>query len=383
MTLNTPKKSPAKKPATKAEKPATASKAKSTTKTKATTKEAEAPEVATATPVVEKSTPVKSVKTAAAPAKEAIKPGTITPRPNPAALAAERKAAEAKPAPIAVAASTPPPASTPISSAAPSSSTTDDKVIHFKPPIIVKDLAARMSVKPFQLISDLMQLKILVSINQPIEPDVARKICEKHGFKLELERRGEHTPKAVEAPKVEVKPAPEKQRKFNLVTRAPVVTIMGHVDHGKTSLLDAIRKTNVVAGEAGGITQHIGAYSVLVPSADKSAPPKSITFLDTPGHEAFTAMRARGANITDIVILVVAASEGLMPQTLEAISHAKAAGVSIIVALTKMDLEAAQKMKDRVKKQLQEHDLASEDWGGKTITVEVSATKKTGIDQLL
>lgn len=247
----------------------------------------------------------------------------------------------------------------------------------------MKDLAARMSVKPFQLISDLMQLKILVSINQPIEPDAARKVCEKHGFKLELERRGEHPPKPAEAPKVEAKPQPVKEKKVNLVTRAPVVTIMGHVDHGKTSLLDAIRKTNVVAGEAGGITQHIGAYSVAVPSSDKNVPPRLITFLDTPGHEAFTAMRARGANITDIVILVVAGNEGLMPQTIEAMNHAKAAGVPIIVALTKMDLDAAQKMKDRVKKQLQEHDLAPEDWGGKTITVEVSATKKIGIDQLL
>jgi translation initiation factor IF-2 len=158
---------------------------------------------------------------------------------------------------------------------------------------------------------------------------------------------------------------------------------MGHVDHGKTTLLDVIRKAKVAEGEAGGITQHIGAYSVSVPSHEKGATPKKITFLDTPGHEAFTAMRSRGANVTDLVILVVAGSEGLMPQTIEAIHHARAAQVPILVALTKMDLEAAQKMKDRVKKQLQEHDLASEDWGGKTVVVEVSATKNTGIDQLL
>jgi translation initiation factor IF-2 len=161
---------------------------------------------------------------------------------------------------------------------------------------------------------------------------------------------------------------------------------MGHVDHGKTSLLDAIRKANVVAGEAGGITQHIGAYVVTLPpdpKAEKSAAPRRITFVDTPGHEAFTAMRARGANITDIVILVVAGNEGLMPQTLEALSHARAANAPIIVAITKMDLEASQRMLDRVKKQLQEKDLAPEDWGGKTITVPVSATKKTGLTDLL
>jgi len=264
-----------------------------------------------------------------------------------------------------------------------------DHIIHLKPPIIVRDLAVRMAVKPFQLISDLMQLKILVSINQPVEPEIARKLCEKHGFKLELERRGEHAVKPAEVPKEESPErgiAREPPKKENLVSRPPVVTIMGHVDHGKTSLLDAIRKTNIVADEAGGITQHIGAYSVSISpqgNGNKNTPARTVTFLDTPGHEAFTAMRARGANITDVVILVIAASEGLMPQTIEAINHARAASVPIIVALTKMDLEAAQKMKDRVKKQLQEHDLAPEEWGGKTITVEVSATKKTGIDQLL
>lgn len=275
------------------------------------------------------------------------------------------------------------PASSADSKAGKEVSREDSHIIHIKPPIIVKDLATRMSIKPFQLISDLMQLKILVSINQPVEPDIARKLCEKHGFKLELERRGEHPIKPTDLPKEELKPVVKAPEAKNLVSRPPVVTIMGHVDHGKTSLLDAIRKANVAAGEAGGITQHIGAYSVLVHSSDKKASPKSITFLDTPGHEAFTAMRARGANITDIVILVVAANEGLMPQTIEAIHHARAANVPIIVALTKIDLEASQKMKDRVKKQLQEHDLASEDWGGKTITVEVSATKKIGIDQIL
>lgn len=262
----------------------------------------------------------------------------------------------------------------------------EDRVIHLRPPIIVKDLAVRMAIKPFLLISDLMQLKILVSINQPVEPEIARKLCEKHGFKLELERRGEPIAKPTESPKekiIDQKTIPELAEARRLVARPPVVTIMGHVDHGKTSLLDAIRKANVAAGEAGGITQHMGAYSVAIPSDDPKIALKAITFLDTPGHEAFTAMRARGANITDVVVLVVAANEGLMPQTIEAIDHARAAQVPMIVALTKMDLEASQKMKDRVKKQLQEHDLAPEEWGGKTITVELSATKKTGINQLL
>jgi translation initiation factor IF-2 len=311
------------------------------------------------TPVVKPE--VKASISKPEPVPQPVAPQAAAPVISPAAPA---KAATAEVAPVA----------------APAGS---DKIVHLKPPIIVKDLAARISVKPFQLISDLMQLKILVSINQPIEPDVARKLCEKHGYKLELERRGEHPVKAVEAPKEKAKEVVVKPKAEKLAARPPVVTIMGHVDHGKTSLLDAIRKTNVVAGEAGGITQHVGAYTVSVPSADKKAPPRSITFLDTPGHEAFTAMRARGANVTDIVILVVAASEGMMPQTIEAMNHAKAAKVPIMVALTKMDLEAAQKGKDRVKKQLQENDLAPEDWGGKTITVEVSATKKIGIDTLL
>jgi translation initiation factor IF-2 len=392
MTLNTSKKSPVKRATSKADK--TVSKAKpASSKTKGE-KEIEATETEKAVKTIPAKALTKTVTTTA-PVKEAklepskaaavetpkSQPHVATPTPAPAASVPAQKATETKPV-TTQSATAPSPAATPSPSAA-HAPVGDDKVIHFKPPIIVKDLAAKMSVKPFQLISDLMQLKILVSINQPVEPEIARKICEKHGFKLELERRGEHPPKPVEAPKVEVKPQPEKQKKLNLVARAPIVTIMGHVDHGKTSLLDAIRKTNVVGGEAGGITQHIGAYSVAVPSVEKGGAPRFITFLDTPGHEAFTAMRARGANITDIVILVVAGNEGLMPQTIEAMNHAKAAGVSIIVALTKMDLDVAQKMKDRVKKQLQEHDLAAEDWGGKTITVEVSATKKIGLEQLL
>ncbi|NUN94110.1 MAG: translation initiation factor IF-2 [Verrucomicrobiae bacterium] len=261
----------------------------------------------------------------------------------------------------------------------------ENRIVTFKTPFTVRDLAAAMNLRPFVLISDLMALKILVTINQPLDFEMTRKVCEKHGFRLERERAPE-APKPVPSAKTAAKPSEQKAEGKTLGGRPPVVTIMGHVDHGKTSLIDAIRKANVVADEHGGITQHIGAYTVSLPpdpKADKNAPPRRITFIDTPGHEAFTAMRVRGANITDIVVLVVAGNEGLMPQTLEALSHARAANVPIIVAITKMDLEVAQRMLDRVKKQLQEKDLTPEDWGGKTITVPVSATKKTGLNDLL
>ena len=249
------------------------------------------------------------------------------------------------------------------------------KIIHIKPPIIVKELATQLGLKPHQLIAELMTFNIFANINQTIEPDIASKICENHGFVLEKERRekgaGVHKIEQV----VVAPPKPVIEKEGELKPRGPIITFMGHVDHGKTSLLDAIRKTRVTAGEAGGITQHIGAYSVDYKGT-------KITFIDTPGHAAFTAMRARGANVTDIVVLVVAADDGLMPQTLEAISHAKAAPhVKIMVAINKIDLLSVNI--DRVKKQLQEQDLAPEDWGGETIVCPVSATKGIGIDHLL
>ncbi|MEA3186264.1 MAG: translation initiation factor [Chthoniobacter sp.] len=251
---------------------------------------------------------------------------------------------------------------------------TDEKVIHIKPPIIIKDLAAQLGLKGFQITKDLMELNIFANPGQSIEPDIAALVCKKHGFVFEREKRKEgggvhKTEVHVEAPK----PPPEP-KKEELSLRAPIVTFMGHVDHGKTSLMDYIRKARVAAGEAGGITQHVGAYSV-------EADGHRITFLDTPGHEAFTAMRARGANVTDIVVLVVASDDGLMPQTLEAISHAKAAKVPIVVALNKIDLPGANV--DRVKAQLQEKGLVPEDWGGEIICCPVSATKGTGVDDLL
>ncbi len=249
------------------------------------------------------------------------------------------------------------------------------KIIHIKPPIVVKELATQLGLKPHQVIAELMSFNIFANINQTIEPDIASKICESHGFVLEKERRekggGVHKIEQV----VVAPPPPVIAKKEELKPRGPIITFMGHVDHGKTSLLDAIRKTRVAAGEAGGITQHIGAYSVDYKGS-------KITFIDTPGHAAFTAMRARGANITDIVVLVVAADDGIMPQTIEAINHAKAAPhVKIMVAINKIDLPSANI--DKVKKQLQERDLAPEDWGGETIVCPVSATKGTGLDHLL
>jgi len=251
----------------------------------------------------------------------------------------------------------------------------EQKVLLIKPPIVVKQFATELGLKPHQIIAELMTHNIFANINQTIEPDVAAKIAENHGFILEKERREKGAGVHKVEQQVVAPPPPVIEKKEELRPRAPIITLMGHVDHGKTSLLDAIRKTRVAAGEAGGITQHIGAYSV-----DHNG--HKITFIDTPGHAAFTAMRARGANVTDIVVLVVAADDGIMPQTVEAINHAKAAPhVKIMVAVNKIDLPGANL--DRVKKQLQDHGLTPEDWGGETIICPVSATKGTGIDQLL
>ncbi|MBU6180289.1 MAG: translation initiation factor IF-2, partial [Verrucomicrobia bacterium] len=251
----------------------------------------------------------------------------------------------------------------------------DKKIIHFKPPIIIKELAAMMELRPLALIQDLMEMEIFAGVNQAIEPEVASKVCEKHGFIFEKEKRekGAGVHKVEEVIEVPVAPALEEVEEDKLQLRPPVVTFMGHVDHGKTSLLDAFRGSRVVAGEAGGITQHIGAYQVTRNG-------HSVTFIDTPGHAAFSAMRARGANVTDIVVLVVAADDGLMPTTFEAIDHCKAAAVTIIVAINKCDLPRADLHK--VKGQLQEVGLTPEDYGGSTICVEVSAKTGQGLDTL-
>ena len=279
------------------------------------------------------------------------------------------------PAPPKVEPPPPPPAPSGDDAVAADAEAPAQNVIHIKPPIIVKELASQLGLKPHQLIAELMGFNIFANINQTIEPDVASKIAEAHGFVLEKERRekgaGVHKVEQV----VVAPPPPVIEKAEELKPRGPIITFMGHVDHGKTSLMDAIRKTRVAAGEAGGITQHVGAYSVDYKG-------HKITFIDTPGHAAFTAMRARGANVTDIVVLVIAADDGIMPQTAEAISHAKAAShVKIMVALNKIDLPGANV--DKVKKQLQEQGLSPEDWGGETIVVPVSATRGTGIDQLL
>ena len=249
------------------------------------------------------------------------------------------------------------------------------KIIHIKPPIIVKDLAEMMEMKPFKIIQDLMELDVFANQTQSIEPDVASQICEKHGFVFEKEKRekgaGVHkVEEVIEVPEIEDIEEVEEEK---LSIRPPVVTFMGHVDHGKTSLLDAYRGSRVVNGEAGGITQHIGAYQI-------TRNDQSVTFIDTPGHAAFSEMRARGADITDIVVLVVAADDGLMPTTFEAIDHCRAAGVQIIIAINKVDLPLADV--NKVKGQLQENDLTPEDWGGETICVEVSAKEGTGLDDL-
>ncbi|OGX46558.1 MAG: translation initiation factor IF-2 [Omnitrophica WOR_2 bacterium RIFCSPLOWO2_12_FULL_51_8] len=239
------------------------------------------------------------------------------------------------------------------------------KEIELELPITVKDLAVRLQEKPSVVIKMLMGLGVMAGINQSLGEAETEKICLKYGCRVK---------KAPGKEELVLGAHQQEDRQEDLKSCSAVVTFMGHVDHGKTSLLDAIRKTKVAESEHGGITQHIGAYRVVLPGGE-------ITFLDTPGHEAFTAMRARGARITDIVVLVVAADDGVMPQTQEAIDHARAANVPIIVAINKVDRPQANI--DRVKKQLSELGLAAEDWGGKTITVAVSAKTGQGIDDLL
>lgn len=230
--------------------------------------------------------------------------------------------------------------------------------------IVLADLAKRMGIKASEMIAKLMGMGVMATVNQTIDYDTAALVASEFGFEVE---------KASFEEDIFLKPESEDEPE-SLLHRPPVVTIMGHVDHGKTSLLDVIRKSSIAEGEAGGITQHIGAYNVETARGQ-------IVFLDTPGHEAFTAMRARGAKVTDLVVLVVAADDGVKPQTIEALNHAKAAKVPIIVAVNKIDKEAADA--DKVKRELADHGVIAEDWGGDTIFVNVSAKKKIGITELL
>ena len=249
-------------------------------------------------------------------------------------------------------------------------------VITIKPPIIVSALADLMELKSFQLMADLIKLEVFVAPHQAIEPDIAEKLCEMHGFTFEREKRekggGVHKEKKkVKEPKAK---KIEEEDQETLEYRAPIITFMGHVDHGKTSLLDFVRKSRVTSGEAGGITQHIGAYRVEHDG-------RPISFIDTPGHSIFTEMRARGADVTDIVVLVVAADDGIMPQTIEAIEHAKKAEKAVIVAINKCDMPGADPA--RVKTQLMEHGLQPVDFGGDIECVEVSAVTGQGMDELI
>ena len=240
-------------------------------------------------------------------------------------------------------------------------------------------MAEQLKQKPFKIIADLMGSGVFANVNQAIEEPIAQKICAQYGYRFEVEKR-ERGSGLVHAPTKSVELDVEDKTE-DLVARAPVVTIMGHVDHGKTTLLDVICKSNVAAGEAGGITQHIGAYTISFPHPERKTELAQITFLDTPGHAAFSSMRARGANVTDLVVLVVAANDGVMPQTLEALNHAKAAKVPILVAVNKIDHPNANSLK--VRQQLQDKGLVPDDWGGDTIFVDASALTKQGVDKLI
>ena len=247
--------------------------------------------------------------------------------------------------------------------------------IMVRPPIVVRDFAIALNLKPFQVIGNLMELNKVVSVSSVIDEADARIVAERHGYTLEIRHRGEG---AQPVRKVE-KPAEDDPALMTV--RPPVVCVLGHVDHGKTTLLDFFRKTNVVSGEAGGITQHIGAYSVAYQGDKPEYQGKTVTFLDTPGHAAFAKMRERGASVTDIAVLVVAADDGFMPQTEEALKFAQKHASAIVTAINKVDAKGANL--DRVKQQMQQRNLTPEDWGGETITSPVSALKGTGMTELL
>ncbi len=325
--------------------------------------------------------PAMSVPVAAA--KQPVAPPALPPRvsaPAPVMAPPALPPRVSAPAPVMAPKLPPLPASSPVHISPPTvvaapviTMQGDIKVLHLKPPIVVRDFAVALSLKPFKLISELNQLVGFAAMNSTIDEAVAQKVAGKYGFLLEIKHRADPVLQQQQAKDKKEKKPDEDESKF-LVPRPPVVCILGHVDHGKTSLLDAIRKANVAAGEAGGITQHIGAYQIEFNN-------RKVTFLDTPGHAAFSKMRARGANVTDIAVLVVAADDGFMPQTDEALKHAQNAKVTLLVAINKMDVKGANI--EQVKTQMQQRNIAPEDWGGETVTVPVSAIKGTGINDLL
>ena len=326
--------------------------------------------------------PTSTLKTAARPAAAKPAAARVATATKPAAPVARPAVSSAKPA-GAVARPPAPAASKPTAPARPVSAPAPKPVAPPPPPkppvelpenLTVRDLAASLNVGAIDIIKKLMANGIMANINQPIDFDTAALVAGELGFEVIAQKPIVAEPEPVTLTSMPKKHEYSAEELANLVLRPPVVTVMGHVDHGKTSVLDVIRHANVAEGEAGGITQHIGAYQVMHDG-------KRITFLDTPGHEAFTAMRARGAKATDIAIIVVAADDGVMPQTREAIDHARAAQVPIIIALNKVDKANANP--DRVKQQLSEMGLAV--WGGKdeVTVVEMSAKQKTGIDELL
>ena len=378
----TAKKTTAKKTSAKATK-STAKKApaKKTVKTVAAQEPVVKPVAAAPKPQeAVKPAPVAKPTPAPAPKPEQPRPVNVTPKPAPVVKPAPAPVAQpkpvvqpapkpvvqqpkAQPAPVQAQPKPQQPAAPKPQPAAPAKPA--GKTVRIVGNPTVKDLAEKMNFKINDFIKKLMSMGIFATINQRLEKDMIELIVDECGFVAEMVE--EDLKEAAAVMEVQDDPA-------SLKPRSPVITIMGHVDHGKTSLLDAIRKSNVVAGEAGAITQHIGAYRVKTPRG-------VLTFLDTPGHEAFTAMRARGAQATDIVVLVVSATDGIMPQTIEAMEHAKAAGAPIIVAINKIDLPGANP--DRVKQDLSARGLVPEEWQGNTIYVEISAKKHINIDKLL